>query len=108
MRNDIKSEARQLPYMLGKVIGGILSAIGIGGFIYSVTRSGIQSHALFLALAGIAGLVIFIVSARQAGKNAEQKTVHSQPKKFGQNALAWVIFIGIVALFIGFIFVFAG
>lgn len=96
--------------MIGKLIGGIVCVTGIGGFIYSVTRSGNQPRGSLVsfACAGIAGLALFILFSRLGGKSAVQQAVPAKPKKLGQNALAWVILLGMAALFIGFILTFTG
>ena len=38
MKDSFRYEARQLPLMLGKLIGGILAATGFGGLVFVWTR----------------------------------------------------------------------
>ena len=66
MKNSVRSEARQLPLMLGKLAGGILAVIGFGGLVYISTRPP-EPTALSVASYAVAGIVeiaVFVVCAR--------------------------------------------
>ncbi len=73
MKDQTRSELKQLPYMLGKLLGGFLAVIGFGAAVYVHTHGAGPSLicVLLYLLTGIAGLAIFIVSSRLLAKKAK-------------------------------------
>jgi len=112
MKDEIKSEVRQLPYMLGKVAGGLMAVIGFGGTVMALTRQQHYSTSglVIYVLTGIIGLALFILSsrlmARQLGKaDGTEATTKNKAKT---SALSWIILLVIGALFIAIVLIVAG
>ncbi len=112
MKDEIKSEVRQLPFMLGKVAGGLMAVIGLGGTVIALTRQQHSSSSglMVYVLTGVIGLVLFILSsrlmARHLGK-ADGKEVTTK-RKAKTSALSWTILVVIAALFIAIVLIVAG
>jgi predicted membrane channel-forming protein YqfA (hemolysin III family) len=65
-KNNMKAEARQLPLMLGKLVGGILAVIGFCGFVYITTRPPqptTLSQMAYIAV-DIIGVAVFVICNR--------------------------------------------
>lgn len=103
MKDGIRTETRQLPFMLGKLVGGILAVIGFGGLVYISTRPPKPAalSILLYAAAGAAGIALFIVSSRimssRSGKDAGDGPAR---RTTASKALPWVILLVLALLFI--------
>lgn len=112
MKDEIRSEARLIPYMLGKVAGGLLAVIGFGGTVVVLTRQQHPSSGSLMpyVLAGIVGLVVFLLSsrlmARHSGKAGGPEL--TAKKRVKASALSWIVFLVIAALFIAIVLIVAG
>jgi len=111
MKEQIKAEARQLPFTLGKLVGGLMAVIGFGGTVMVLTRRPDPSWSGVLpyAAAGIAGLAVFIVSSRLlAGRaNKEGEAGPTAKDKAKTSAVSWIILLILAALFIAIVFIVA-
>jgi len=104
MKSNLKEEARQLPLMLGKLIGGILAVVGFGGLVYISTRPP-EPTALLVAsyaVAGLIGIAVFVVCARimssRFGEDARDES--GKKDRPGLKVLPWIILLVLAALFI--------
>lgn len=104
MKDYIRSEARQLPLTLGKLVGAVLAVIGFGGLVYISTRP--PKPAAFLivsyAVAGIIGIAVFAVCSRimssRFGANSRDQAGKKGPS--GLRALPWVILVVLAVIFV--------
>lgn len=66
LTRQARSEFRQLPLMLGKLAGGIASVIGFTAAVVILTRKpgALLQDILLSSLVGLAGVAIFVLSAR--------------------------------------------
>lgn len=112
MKDEIKSEVRRVPFMLGKVAGGLMAVIGFGGTVMALTRQQHYSTSglMVYVLTGIVGLALFILSSRlMAGHSGKANGTEARTtKKVKTSALSWVIFLVIAALFIAIVLIVVG
>jgi len=112
MKDEVKSEVRQLPFMLGKVAGGLMAVIGFGGTVIVLTRQQHPSSSglMVYALAGVIGLALFILSSRLMARLSGKAdgTEVTTKKKAKTSALSWTILVVIAALFIAIVLIVAG
>jgi uncharacterized membrane protein YhaH (DUF805 family) len=103
IEEQIKSEIKQLPFMLGKLIGGIMAVIGFPGIIIVTRKSNATfSDILPYFLLGIIGVCIFLISSKLFAKRLNEST-HSTPtskEKRQTSIMSWVIFLIFIAIFI--------
>ena len=89
--------------MLGKVAGGILAVIGFGGLVFISTRPpkpAVLSLALY-AIAGIAGIAVFIVCTRIMSSRADNRVPETaRTRTSGSKVLPWVILLALAAIVI--------
>lgn len=98
-----KAELRQLPLMLGKLIGGITAVLGFGMAVWIETRSSGASTggAWFPLFAGLAGIVVFLVSDRKITRLSPAERAKPQPAQTVRNNLiTWGLLLVFVVLFI--------
>lgn len=109
---QVKSEIRQLPFMIGKVVGGILAVIGFTAAVVTVTRRADPSFADILpsALVGFLGIIIFVLSSmlltRRFAEDPAGNPVPDDRTRSGM--LPWAILLLLAALFIFFTYLIAG
>ncbi len=98
MKEGTRSELRQLPFTLGKLVGGILSVIGFGGLVYMLTRPPKPAVSVLLfAVAGILGVALFaFCSKAMSGEKARGAAV----LKKTSSILPWAILLILAAVFI--------
>ncbi|HBL24535.1 MAG TPA: hypothetical protein DDZ40_10530 [Deltaproteobacteria bacterium] len=112
MKDEVKSEVRQLPFMLGKVAGGLMAVIGFGGTVIVLSRQQHPSSSglMVYALAGVIGLALFILSSRLMARLSGKAdgTEVTTKKKAKTSALSWTILVVIAALFIAIVLIVAG
>ncbi len=106
MKEQMRSELRQLPYMLGKVLGGLMAVVGFGAAVYIYTHRPVMAPGAVLPylLTGIAGLVIFRVSSwlfKRRARNIEDLQPTEKEKKKA-NAISWIILLALAAAFVIF------
>lgn len=97
----MRSEVRQLPLMLGKLIGSILAVIGFGGLVYISTRPpnpALLSIILYI-IVGIVGIVVFVVCARTMSSRADNEVLKTaRIKTPGSKVLPWIILLALAAI----------
>lgn len=104
MKGNIRSEARQLPLILGKLIGGILAVIGFGGAVYISTRPPKPTAFSIISYGavGIIGIAVFAICSRimssRFGANARYEAGKKGPS--GLRILPWVILVVLAVIFI--------
>lgn len=111
MKDEMKSEVRQLPFMLGKVAGGLMAVIGFGGTVIALTRQQHSSSGLMVyVLTGIVGLALFILSSRLMAAHSGKAggTEVTTKTKARTSALSWIILLAIAVLFIAVVLIVAG
>ena len=64
LSSQVKSEIKQLPFMIGKVLGGIMAVIGFTAAVVIITRRADHAFGEILpsALFGCLGILIFVLS----------------------------------------------
>ncbi len=99
-----KQEIKQLPFTLGKLLGGALSVIGFPGMIAIMARNPnpSASDVLPFTLLGISGIAIFLLSSRlQAKRVKEFETQASSPKdKIKTSIMSWLVLVALAAIFL--------
>jgi hypothetical protein len=96
-----RTELRQLPLMLGKLLGGLAAVIGFGMASWVATH-GKDGDVWPPLLAGVAGLAVFVVSARRLAKRAAAAGAPPPlPGKIKRsNLLAWLLLLLFAAVFL--------
>jgi hypothetical protein len=109
IKKQIKWEIKQLPFMLGKFIGGAMAVIGFPGVIIIITRRSNPSFADIFPylLLGILGIIIFIISSKLLLKRIKKNSdLTPTPKeKMQTSILSWMIFLIFIAIFLLIIFI---
>jgi len=112
MKDEVKSEVRQLPFMLGKVAGGLMAVIGFGGTVTVLTRQQHPSSSglMVYVLTGIIGLALFVLSSRLMARHSGKAdgTEATKKKRAKTSALSWTILLVIAVLFIAIVLIVAG
>lgn len=101
--NQTKTELRQLPLMLGKLIGGLTAVIGFTAAVISARKPGlILQDILPSFLLVCAGIIIFILSARALSRRLSSHAVEvSQPvNSFPMNKLSWDLLLLFAGIFL--------
>lgn len=102
IKESVKQEIKQLPFMLGKLLGTVMAVIGIPAVIWIAARNPAASwqEVAPYALQGIFGILIFYVSSILARHRlrALPPPVQSQAEKNRASILVWKIFFGLVGL----------
>jgi len=102
--NRTKSEIKQLPWMLGKLAGGILAVIGVAGMVLIWTgKSGpLLSSLVPYVFSTVLGFLLFLLCSRamarsKAGSSLAVMPVHNQVRA---NILAWSLLLLFVLVFL--------
>jgi cobalamin biosynthesis protein CobD/CbiB len=110
MKEQLRSEARQLPWTLTKLVGGLAAVIGFGGAVVVLTRRPDPSWSGVLAwvIAGVIGLVLFLAASRSLARpkvaDGQEPTGKDRAKT---SALSWTILFMLAALFIAIVLILA-
>lgn len=97
------NELKQLPLMLVKLLGGIMTVVGFGAAVWLGTRStGTGEDAVMVSLfTGVAGIVIFVLAGRKlAGRSVATGTQSSKADKKRTSILAWSLLLLFAAIFV--------
>jgi hypothetical protein len=104
MGSQFAAELRQVPCMLGKLLGGMLA---VGGFTTAVVvlsrRPGASAgDVLWPVLLGILGIVVFVLASRRMAKRLADAP--SEPASAGDRArrslLSWALLLLLAALLV--------
>ena len=106
MKEQMGSELKQLPFMLGKVLGGLMAVIGFGAAVYIYTHGPAMAPGAVLPclLTGIGGLIIFRISSwlsKRRAKDSEDLQPTEKEKK-RTSAISWIILLVLAAAFVIF------
>ena len=95
-----KEELQHLPFMLGKLLGGIVAVIGFTGWVLHMTRH--AGGALPWFLVGAAGITLFLLAARsRARRGACRAAATSSPAGNRRtNLLAWGFLLLLAVIFL--------
>jgi len=98
---QLKSDLKQLPLTLGKLIGAVLAVIGLPWAINVATRRPDPAFAdlgPWLAL-GIAGIVVFVCCSRLAEKRREKRAepALAAGEKTRVSLLSWILLLSVIA-----------
>lgn len=101
MIRQAKTELRQVPQMLGKLLGGIGAVIGFTAAVVIITRrpGALVGDILLSLLVGLGGVVIFVLSARALTRHLSAQYAESSPPvgTASSSLLSW----GLLLLFAG-------
>lgn len=104
MANQAKSELRQLPYMLGKLLGGLMAVTGFTAAVVIVTRKAGQSPAGILpfAILGCLGIIVFVLSSRMLAKRLSEYAAETLTRgdRTRTSVLSWVILSLLAGVFL--------
>jgi hypothetical protein len=97
----IKTELKQLPLILGKLIGGFTAVIGFtAAVIRTINHGWLLKDILLYLLTGLFGGIIFTLSAKSLKKRSSG---HPAPAR---SALSWGLFILLAAIFLSAVYFF--
>lgn len=98
-----RKEFKRLPWMLGKVVGGIVTAIGSLLIASAMTRtSEIPPDLLSPLFIGGAGILVFLLSDRALQKGASSTIDASTIAERNQmNVLSWTLLLICALVFLG-------
>jgi hypothetical protein len=103
MKKQIKSEIKQLPFMLGKLTGGVMAVIGCTGGIIVAGKSNTSFSDIWpYFLMGIIGIGIFLISSKLYAKRLNEN-IHFTPtrkEKMQTSVISWTILLIFTAIFI--------
>ena len=106
MKDRMGSEMKRLPYVLGKVLGGLMAVAGFGAAVYVYThRIALPSaDAMACLLVGIGGLVIFRFSSWLLMKRSgnDDGPTPGVNEKMKTSAIPWIILLVLAAAFVIF------
>ncbi len=99
---QFRSEMKQLPCMLGKLLGGIMAVIGFAAAVVIVTRKGVHSLADVLpyALPGVLGIIIFVLSSRLLARRLSEipADILQPDDRTRTSILSWAILLLLAAI----------
>lgn len=98
-----RSELRQLPLMLGKLLGGLAAVVGCTMAVLTATRTSASTLAVFLPplLIAAVGVVVFVLSGRAMARRPAASAGESKPAdRLRMNLLAWVLFLALAGIFL--------
>jgi hypothetical protein len=102
--DQFKAEVRQLPFMLGKLAGGVIAVIGFAGAIVAATGKPAASWSEIFAFlgAGVIGICIFALSSRLLKRHLEKNRYLMLSREDHQriNIISWSILIVLVVIFL--------
>jgi len=100
LAHQTKNELKQLPLMLGKLIGGLLAVGGLGATVWINTHGADPplNTSWFSLLIGTGGIVIFVLSARRMIVRSSTALTPVENKRM--NLVAWLLLLLLTALFL--------
>jgi len=110
MKERLRYEARQVPWILLKLAGGLMAVIGFGGAVVVLTRRPDASGGGVPAwvLAGVIGLIFFLAASRCLARRREVDSPEPTGKeRIKTSTLSWTILLILAALFISIVLILA-
>lgn len=99
-----RSELRLLPFMLGKLVGGAMAAVGAGAAVAMLgNRPGTSpADALPYAVTAVAGIILFAVSSRMLVRRAGREKADAVPPAPSpkMSVIAWTLLLLLAAGFL--------
>lgn len=99
-----KSEIKQLPFMLGKLVGGILVVIGVAGLVLIWTgNSGpLLSSLVPYLFSALLGILLFQLCSRTMARRLEESPRQAVPTRemLRVNIVAWSLLLLLVIVFL--------
>ncbi|MEW6670285.1 MAG: hypothetical protein AB1427_01195 [Thermodesulfobacteriota bacterium] len=104
IKEQVKSEIKLLPMMIGKFIGGLLAVVGFAGAVVIVTRRPQVSFADIFpyAAAGVLGIAVFYAASRLLAKRVKRAAdaALSPGDKKRMSMIAWAVLLILAGVFI--------
>lgn len=102
--NRTKSEIKQLPWMLGKLAGGILAVVGVAGLVLIWTgKSGsLLSSLVPYVISAVLGFLLFLLCSRPItrGKTGSSLPVTPVGNQVRANIIAWSLLLLLALVFL--------
>lgn len=102
--NQARSEIRRLPCMLGKLVGAILSVIGVAGLVLIWTgKSGPLLSSLVPYLVSVLlGFFLFLFCARLLARSEKGRSRQTTPVRIQvrANVIVWSLLLLLAAVFL--------
>jgi hypothetical protein len=102
--NQAKSEIKQLPFMLGKLLGGILLVVGVAGLVLIWTG---KSGPLLSSLApyfysALLGFLLFYLCSRTMARRMKESSLQTVPARDVPRVsiVAWSLLLLLVIVFL--------
>lgn len=96
------AELKQLPLILGKLLGGVAAVVGCTMAVLTVTRhsDSAPTDSLLLLIAA-AGLVVFVLSGRALSRRPSTLPGELKPAdRLRMDMLAWVLLLAFAGIFL--------
>jgi len=102
LAKQIRAEFRQLPLMLGKVLGGFAAVGGFMMVVMTLTRTSTSSAGSVLpsVLVGVAGVVVFILSGRALTRRAALPDEARACHRMSVSLVSWALLLLFVLFFL--------
>jgi hypothetical protein len=99
------SEFKQLPLLVAKFLGGVMTVAGLSAAVFLTTRSPgpAGGSPILFVLLGVAGIVVFILSSRALAKRKADAAFQGLDARdrVRLSVLSWILLLVFVALFLG-------
>lgn len=104
--SQAKSELKQLPFMLGKLLGSVVAIVGFTLAVLKVTRNpgySFEDLVVYLVV-GVGGIFIFMLSGKLLVKSLSESKDHTSTseKSMFTSLLPWGVLLSLVAIFLLF------
>ena len=106
--DQTKTELKQLPLMLAKLIGGLAAVVGFtAAVIRTRTPHSILRDILPYLVLGCVGVVIFILSSRALKKRLSSRAEEASPTSTtSMNVLSFALLLLFAGIFLAFVYFF--
>lgn len=97
------AELKQLPLILGKLLGGVAAVVGCTMAVLTVTRhsDSAPTKSLLPLLIAAAGVVVFVLSGRVLSRRLSVPPGELKPAdRLRMDMLAWVLLLAFVGIFL--------
>ena len=102
--NQAKSEIKQLPLMLGKLLGGILLVVGFAGLVLLWTgKSGpLLSSQVPYFFSALLGFLLFYLCSRTMARRMKESSLKTVPARdvLRVNIVTWSLLLLLVIVFL--------